>query len=97
IGFGAEAGVADDVEVGKAGEAEGFGDAASSGGFDIEDAVGLEAGRLYKLEAGVEGADERGFVLAAAEQAIASLVRGVEGAMGLEDNVGLAGDQVTGI
>ena len=43
VGFGAEAGIADDVQIGESGEAEGFGDAASPGGFDVEEAVGLVA------------------------------------------------------
>ena len=43
VGRGAEIGIADDVEIGEAGEAEGLADAAAAGGFDVEDGVGVVA------------------------------------------------------
>ena len=65
VGLGAEVGVADDVEVGEAGEAEGLRDAAAAGGLDVEDEVGGGAGSFAELRAEVEGAEEGGLVLAA--------------------------------
>ena len=94
VGHGAELGVADDVEVGEAGEAEGFGDAAAAGGFVVEDGVGVVARSCDELEAEVEGADQRGLVLAAREQGVGAGVGRVEAGVGLEDDVGLAGDEV---
>ena len=48
VGLGAEVGVADDVEVGEAGEAERLRDAAAAGGLDVEDEVGGGAGSLWR-------------------------------------------------
>lgn len=94
IRFGAESGVADDVEVGEAGEAEGLRDAASAGDFDVEDGVGGEAGTAVELIAEVERSEEGGFVFAAGKGGVDAGVGGVEGGVGLEDDVGLAEDEV---
>ncbi len=96
VGDGAKRGVADDVEVGEAGEAEGFGDAAAAGGFFVEDGVEGVAGIFDDLVAEEEGADEGGLVFAAGEEGVGAGVGGVEGRVGLEDDVGLAGEEVTG-
>ena len=58
VGRGAEVGVADDIEVGEAGETECLGDAASTGGLDVEDDVGGGARAGTELVAEVEGAEE---------------------------------------
>ena len=58
VGLGAEVGVADDVEVGEAAEAEGLRDAAAAGGLDIEDGVGVGPGGVEELVAKVESAEE---------------------------------------
>ncbi len=65
VRLGAEVGVAHDVEVGEAGEAESLGDATTTGGLDIKKEVSGIAGMRVQLKAGEECADEGGLVLAA--------------------------------
>ena len=95
VGGGAEVGVADDVEVGEAGEAEGLGDAAAAGGLDVEDEVGVGARGVEDLRAEVKGTEKGGLVLAAAVERVDALVGGVERGVRLEDDVGLAGEEVS--
>src|SRR5579875_319323 len=90
---GAEVGVSHDVKVGKAGEAEGFGDAAATGGLEVEEEVGGKTGVALDLVPGEEGADEGGLVFAAGEQRVRLLVGGVEGGMRLKDDIGLTGEE----
>ena len=92
VGFGAEVGVADNVEVGEAGEAEGLAQAATAGAFEIDDEVGVVAGVAVRLVAEEEGSDERGFVFARAVKAVCALIGRVKGRVRLEDDVRLAGD-----
>ena len=47
----AQVGIADDVEVGEAGEAERLADAATSGGFEVDEGIGGIAWVAMKLKA----------------------------------------------
>ena len=51
IGFGAEVGVADDIEVSEAGDAEGFREAAATGGLEVEEEISLGARIAAQLHA----------------------------------------------
>ena len=51
---------------------------------------------MAELGAEVEGAEEGGLVLAARLSGVEALVGRVKGRVGLEDDVGLAGDEVAG-
>ena len=94
VRFGAECGVTDDVQVGESGQSKGFGDTATAGRFHVEDGVGGEVRVAVELVAKVDGAEEGGFVLAAAEHAVGTEVGGVERGVALKDDVGLAEDEI---
>ena len=93
---GAEGGVANDVKIGEAGEAEGFRQASAAGGLLVVEDVRGVAGVGVEFVAEEERAEEGGLVLAAAEEAVDAFIGRVEWAVGLEDDVGLTLDEVAG-
>ena len=97
IRIDAEIGVADHVEVGLAGQPQRLAQAASQGGFEIEDQVGVVADGMSGAPGGVEGADLGSLVLGGVAEAVGALVGGVERQAALEDDVGLAGEPPLGV
>ena len=94
VGRGAEVGIADDVEVGEAGEPERLADAAASGGLDVEDGIGVVPGVAVDLRPEEERSQQGGLVLAAAQEAVGAFIGRVERAVALEDDVGLPGREI---
>jgi len=96
VGLRAEVWVADDVEVGEAGETERLADAAAAGGFNVQDGVGVVPGVAVDLRSEEERSEQGSLVFASALEAVDSFVGRVEGAVALQDDIGLPGRQKAG-
>ena len=91
IGSGSEIWIAHDIEVGKAGEAESFAQAASSCAFKVGDEIGVVPQIAVRLIPGEERAQQRGLIFRGVVKAVWPMIRGMESRIGLKDDVDLSG------
>ena len=94
VGLGAKIRITDDIQIAEARETEGFGQAATASGFDIEDAVEFKAWVGDELKSTIDRANQRGFILASREEGVGAFIRRMEAGSRLEDDVGLTRKQV---
>jgi hypothetical protein len=87
VGSLAERGIAHDIEVEKAGDAESFAESMAAGFLDVTEKLG----RFRDAQTGVEGEHARTRVLGFRSEAVFSLVRRMKRGMPLGNEIRLAG------